>query len=275
MIRHSSVRVGRNALFVAGCFAFLWQCASHTRLPPEVRAGIDTRHKNAVVELRHSHFYGELYDENEKWLLSPYPFADTYHIVDTEGQPIHPRGQRGIIPAGTRFIVQQIEFPDTTAMARRMLTTPRYNPWIYLVPAPETGISLEGRGAFILLLPMDLATEAGTEEAIARVFAPLGEVSTWLASRRPTVRVAIEHKDVVAGMSQDELVAALGAPQLWFGENGGTTTKVAWYTSREVWLVDGIVTEVKPGRPVDVPPTEKLSPEATRRVAHITAVAAR
>jgi hypothetical protein len=234
-------------------------CASQTNLPGPVRAAISERHSGRTVELRVSMYFGDLYDDNEKWLLSPYPFAETYFIVDTHGAPIHPGGQRGLFPAGARFVVQRVEFPDVPAMATRMLTTPRYNPWVYLTPAPGT-VAPEGRRAFILVLPPDLDTEAAAEAAVAAALAPEGEMKKWLESRRPTVRVAIEHKEVVPGMTLEELNASLGTPLRWFADttSSGARARVAWYPSREVWLVDGaVVTEVKPGRKLDstVPPT--------------------
>lgn len=252
-------------LAVALAFVALWRCASQTRIPPQVRSAISARHAGKIVELRHSSYFGDLYDENEKWLLSPYPFADTHHIVDLDGKPIHPSGQKGIAPAGTRFVVQQIEFPDASAMAKRMLTTPRYNPWVYLTPADGERLSLDGRKAFILLLPMDLDTEEGVEAALAKALAPEGEITTWLGTRRPTVRVAIDHKDVIPGMSRDELFAAWGEPPMWFVEqHEGKEARVAWYTSKEVWLVEEAVTEVKEARAVAAPPVEAVEPEATR-----------
>src|SRR4051812_45589609 len=117
--------------------ALMAACASQTKLPEPARAAIADRHVHRIVELKRSYYYGDLYDENEKWLLSPYPFSDTYHIVDLDGAPIHPKVQRGIAPAGTKFLVEQVEFPDRWALAKRMLTTPRYNPWVYLRRAPD------------------------------------------------------------------------------------------------------------------------------------------
>jgi hypothetical protein len=234
-------------------------CASQTSLPGPVRAAVSARHAGHTVELRESMFYGDLYDDNEKWLLSPYPFAETYFIVDTKGAPIHPGGQRGIFPAGTRFVVQRVEFPDVAAMTTRMLTTPRYNAWVYLTPAPAT-IAPEGRRAFILVLPPDLETEAAAEAAVNAALAPDGEMKKWLETRRPTVRVAIENKDVVPGMTLEELTASLGPPLRWFTDvtSTGAPARVAWYPSREAWLVGGsVAAEVKPGRKLDAvaPPT--------------------
>lgn len=237
-------------------------CASQTRIPEPVRSAISARHAGRVVELRQSMYVGDLYDENELWLLSPHAFDQTSHIVDTKGVPIRPTGQRGIIPAGTAFVVDRVEFPDVAALARRMLTTPRYNTWVYLEPAPGT-LAPAGRKAFIVLLPMDLAEEAEVEAAIAKVLSPAGETKRWLESRKPTIRVAIEHKEILAGMSLDEVVASMGEPIRWFVETtGGKRSSIAWYGAKEAWLFGDVVTSVKPGRPVAPEPVQTAAAPA-------------
>jgi len=244
----------------------LLACASLTRLPEPIRASVAAKHAGRAVELRQSCYYGDLYDENEKWLLSAHPFSDTYHIVDFDGVPIHPRGQRGIAPAGTRFTIQQVEFPDQYAVSMRMLTTPRYNPWVYLAPAEDSGLPTD-RKTFILLLPMDMETREQAEAAIEEVLAPEGEVTAWLAERTPSIQVAIKHKDVIAGMTEQELVAALGRPHRWFNDTrDDQRARVAWYPAREAWLVGGKVVDVTDARavkktepapaPAEAPPAE-------------------
>jgi hypothetical protein len=226
-------------------------CASYTKMPEKSRVALDLRYKNRKVELKSSCYYGDLYDENEKFLLSPYPFDDVFHLVDLDNAPIHPKGQRGIVPAGTPFVIDRIEFPDVAAMSRRMLTTPRYNPWVYLKIAPEAqGFPTER--TYILVLPMDFTTEEAIENEIAVLLAPEGKVTKWLAEVRPTIRVAIEHKDVAEGMSKDELMAAWGRPRKWIPE---TEADVAWYPKNELWLVKDVVTAIKPPRSLESPPT--------------------
>ncbi|OGR09232.1 MAG: hypothetical protein A2341_23690 [Deltaproteobacteria bacterium RIFOXYB12_FULL_58_9] len=237
--------------FLLVCAVF--GCASQTRIAEPVRNTIAARHAGRTVELRQSCYYGDLYDENEKWLLSPHPFAQTYHIVDLDGVPIHPKGQRGIIPAGSRFIIKRVEFPDFTAVSMRMLTTPRYNPWIYLTPVPGSGLPTD-RKAFILLLPMDMEKEEQVEAAIAGVLGDEGEVTAWLAERSPTVQVAIKHKEIAIGMTEEELLAALGSPQKWFADQrDGQSARVAWYPSTEAWFVDGKVVAKEDPRPESKP----------------------
>ncbi len=235
-------------------------CASYTKLPEKSRVALDLRYKNRKVELRSSCYYGDLYDENEKYLLSPYPFEDVFHIVDLDNAPIHPKGQRGIVPAGTPFVITGVEFPDVAAMSRRMLTTPRYNPWVYLKLAPEAQ-GLPAERTYILVLPMDFSTEEAVEEAIGRLVAPEGKVSTWLATVRPTIRVAIEHKDVAEGMTKDELLAAWGTPRKWLQDSdaSGAAVEVAWYPKQELWLSGDVVTAQKPPRSLEAAPTPEAA----------------
>lgn len=220
-------------------------CASQTHLTPSVRARVSTEHHGRVVESRQSSYWGDFYDENELWLLSPYPFADLHDLEDLNGAPIRPKRQRGILPAGTRFEITRVEFPDLRAMSQRMLTTPRYHPWVYLRLAGETDARLLARPAFVMLLPRSMRTYDEVEAAIDERFAPEGTMGPWMNQRRPSIAAAIRHKEVVHGMSTVELIAAFGAPRAWLDE--GTST-VAWYPSNEVVLVGGAVTTVRPAR---------------------------
>lgn len=240
----------KRALIAVTLIAFfsLFRCASQTRLAPEIRQRVQERHTGSIVALKMSCYYGDFYDENERWLLSPYPFSDTSDIADRSGQPIHPSGQRGIVPAGSTFRITRIEFPDMSAMTTRMLMTPRYNPWVYLEPVDAP--PLAGRSSYILVLPSDIDTEDGVEAAIARRLGQQADVKRWLDRRDPRVQVAIKHKDATPGMTEEELTAAMGIPQRWFHEGGADRAEVAWYGSREVWLVKGKVTEVREARAV-------------------------
>ena len=87
------------------------------------------------------------------------------------------------------------------------------------------------------------------EANIAKVLAPKGDVSRWLKERRPSVRVAIAHKDLQPGMTRDELIAARGEPHLWIAQQGSHGLEmVAWYPSQEAWIRNGRIVDLKPGR---------------------------
>lgn len=228
-------------------FASLFRCASQTRLAPAIRTDLQKRHVGRTVALKTSCYYGDLYDENEHWLLSPLPFADTTHINGPDQEPIHPSGQRGIVPAGTAFKIVAIEFPDAATMAKRMLMTPRFNPWVHLEPVkPE---SLRGRSSYVVVLPMDLENESAVEDALNNNFGPIETVQEWLQRRKPSVRTAIRHKDPVHGMTPAELTASWGKPLVWLEEDGA---KIAWYRSQEVWFRADRISEIKNGREIDL-----------------------
>ena len=164
-------------------------------------------------------------------------------------QRIHPGNQRGIIPAGTEFIIEDIEFPDQMALATRMLMSPRYHTWVYLRPARDLGQPHKAREHFVILLPMDLAGRQDVESHINQLLAPAGRVSSWLQARRPSVRVAIEHKDMLPGMTREELIAAMGEPQAWIAEQGHAGLEmVAWYPKGEAWLRQDEVVRVETPR---------------------------
>ena len=227
-------------------------CMAHTPIPLDIRHQINTDHQGRTVELKQSCYFGDLYDDNSKWLLSAHPFEQVHHIVGMDGKPIHPGNQRGIIPAGTEFIIEEIEFPDQMALATRMLVSPRDHTWVYLRPARALGKAPDMarlREHFVILLPMDLAGRQDVEAHLNDMLAPSGRISTWLEQRRPSVRVAIEHKDMLEGMSRQELIAAMGEPQAWIAEQGHSGLEmVAWYPAGEAWLRQDQVVRVQRAR---------------------------
>jgi len=230
-------------------------------LAKDARLTIAQDLRGETVELRQSLYFGDLYDENEKWLLSPYPFENTSHIVDHKGVPINPRRQKGIIPAGSSFIIEKVEFPDPVTLAQRMLTSPRFNPWVYLRPEPNSEFSrlYPENKPYILPLPLNMTSIEEVHTSIATFLDSNREVRSWLSERRPTIRVAIHQKEIIRGMSQEELIASMGEPYRWFSdEEDSKKTLIAWYPGKEAWLKNGQVTEIlQPSRAlptVDAPP---------------------
>lgn len=255
----------RGGALLWGCALFLQSasgCAAQTKIPEAARVQLAARHAGQVVELRASCYYGDFYDENQHWLLSPYPLDATSHINDLDDKPIHPQNQRGIVPAGTQFIVDLVEFPAGLALAQRMFTTPRNNPWVYMRPAPTETRAPASTKAFIWVLPTDLDTPEAFDAALAQGLAPQGEVSKWLGSVRPTVRVAIDNKDILAGMTLRELTASQGEPMHWYIDaRGKDRAQVAWYPTREAWLINDVVVDIKPSRAVGAtPPAPAAAP---------------
>ena len=226
-------------------------CATASPWTRAVRAAVATANVGHPFELRHTQVVGALYDDNERELLSPYPFTEIFHQVDPLGSPIHPTRPRALIPAGTPVTLVAIDYPGVTRWARRMLATPHEAVWLQLEVLPEHATRPDGaRRPLIMPLPRHVRSAAALRAAIGQVLAPVGEVSTWLRGRTPSYQVAIGHKEALVGMDEHELIAASGPPWRWLTDAlpGGGTAKVAWYPHQEVWLQQGRVIALRPSR---------------------------
>ena len=230
------------ALSLGGCLHY-----NHLSLP--LQKTLAAQYSGQTVALKQSCYFGSLYDENEKYLLSARPFTEISHISDLEGSPIHPEGQVGIIPAGTLFRIKRIAFPSFISSFERMLTTPRYNPWIYLEPLEKNNPHIPTEHPYIVLLPLDINTEADFHAQLHGMLGEEAQVLTWLQKRKPSVRSAITYKEVIPGMQRQELVASWGEPPHWLSSaTSSGEAQIAWYPDREVWLLHNKVLEVRQAR---------------------------
>lgn len=202
--------------------------------------------------LRQSHFYGELYDDNERMLLSPYDFATLYHRVDLKGRPITPGPAHGIVPAGTAVRVEGVELPGPLAALARMPNAPKDHIWVRValdgaIPGLRAG---HGR-PFFVVLDGPIETAEALQAAMAATLGAPREVADWLGALRPPVRAAIAHKQAMRGMDKAQLTAALGEPWRWLNDIAdGAAAEVAWWPGQEAWLVAGRVVQVRPPRAV-------------------------
>lgn len=203
-----------------------------------------------TFELRHSHFYGDLYDENEFMLLAPYPFREVFHLVDFDGNPIHPRNQRGVIPAGTKVKFREFREVDEWSSLNRMLTSPRYHTWLVVELIDTHDLLPSEQEPFVILLSAGLEDVTVRKAAIERWLSPVGETSGWLGSLSERAQKAIAMKAPFPGMHKEELLAAMGPPQMWIAEQGPKGQRmVAWYPHTEAWVSDKLVVSLHQQRP--------------------------
>ena len=216
---------------------------------------VAARYVGRALALRQSHFYGELYDDNERLLASPYAFASLFHRVDLYGEPIHPGPAHGILAAGTVVHVEAVEFPGPLSFLQRMPTAPAGHTWVRLRVGALEATRVHGENAphrpLVVVLDGPADTPERLEAALAQLLAPPDEVAAWLTQLRPRVRAAVVHKQVMRGMRQGELLASQGEPWRWFDEpaRDGRPAKVAWYPTHEAVLVQDVVVDVRRARP--------------------------
>lgn len=232
------------ALEMAGC--------SHAQsFDSAERRVLEEQYVGKVFEVRHTSVIGDLYDDNERELISPYPFDEVFHQVDLRGMPMHPSHPRALVPAGTAVRIAAISYPGPTAWLRRMLATPRDGIWLQLEVVPEHPDRVPfTRPPLILPIVGRSASIPAFDTSVSRYLAPQGEVSRWLLARKPAIKVAIAHKEALEGMSREELETALGPPWRWFVDHlpDGTELRVAWYPKHELWLQNELVVATRPSR---------------------------
>ncbi len=209
-----------------------------------------------TVELRQSAYFGPLYDDTDRLLLSPHTPASTSHLVNLRGEPLHPPKARGILPSGSQFVVRRVSLPSRLSLLTRMLKSPRFHPWVELRLLPQPAAPLAGsqpptERPFVWVLPLTARDAKEIATAMAEAFSSPPQTAQFLAARRPTVAVAIAQKSLLLDMTTAEMVAAMGPPQRAFVEQRqAQRLQVAWYADTEAWLQDGRIVALRPPRPL-------------------------
>lgn len=227
--------------FVIGCASQAWN--------KEMRVQAQHAHAKQTYALTQSYYFSQLYDDNERWLLSERPSGEISHRISLRGQPIHPPEAEGILPAGTPMVLERIEFPTRTAVMHRMLNSPVHHIWLRLRPAPGSLVALpRNNRPFVMVLEANIESPAELTTAIDARLQAAHVVTGWLTQLGPSIRVGVQTKQITRGMDERALVAAAGAPREWrpLGSVAGHDTKIARYANEEAWLVDGVVAEIHP-----------------------------
>src|SRR5512138_1107072 len=77
-------------------------------------------------------YVGPLYGDTRKLLVSDQPAEELDLLESVDGKTIAaPQPDRVLLP-GTPLRIRAVEFPTGWTIARRVVMTPRYHPWIYL-----------------------------------------------------------------------------------------------------------------------------------------------
>ncbi len=236
-------------IILALLLGLLGGCRSYTAVTAEMCAALNEEHGGQELALKRSMYYGQFYDDSRYLLLSEWPFENTPHLPGMKGNPITPGNQAGIIPIGTKVRIVRLEFPDKDNFKRRMLFTPRYHPWAILELLTEDPFFPTKGKKLVLVLPMEIKTKEQVAEALSYHLGNFEEIRAYLVALDPSIKVALTHKEVVNGMSYQEVLTTLGKP-LAVDDlvKEGITTRTMTYGHLIVTLVDGLVTAIAPNK---------------------------
>lgn len=212
-------------LFAAACFPRATvPDADRQRIARE----LDGQRRWLAVSLYAGPFFGD----GSKLLASAEPFRELELLQDVDGRVIEPAPAERVIPAGTAVRIARVELPTGWIIARRVVMTPRYHPWVYL-EVPGEPLPL------VLVLRQDTSSYEDVRTEIDAVLTSTDPAPVLRSFTDEQVE-AIRRKSVVEGMPPRAVEMAWGRPWkrildvparkeewVWFGEH------------RRAWFEDG------------------------------------
>jgi hypothetical protein len=165
-------------------------------------------------------YVGPFFGDGSKLLVSDQPFQELDLLQTTEGNPIAPpRPQRVLVP-GTPLRVEKVEFPTGWLIAKRVVMTPRYHPWVYL--------ALEGEPRpLVLVLPQTLGSADDVRLEIERVLGTSDPAAAFQGLADPERR-AVAKKELVDGMAPQAVEMAWGYPEKKVIDRPAGTEEWTW-----------------------------------------------
>lgn len=177
-------------------------------------------------------FVGPFFGDDSKLLVSDQPPDELDLLESPNGAVIAPPPPDRVLLPGTPMRIDSVEFPTGWLIAKRVVMTPRYHPWVYL--------SLEGEARpLVVVLPQTVSSAEDVRAELDRV---LGASDPGSAFRGlPEVqRAAIALKRPTDGMTAQALEMAWGYPEKKVIDRPATTEQWTWPTGkRKAFLRDG------------------------------------
>ena len=175
---------------------------------------------------------GPLYGDGSKLLVSPHPFRELELLQDVDGRVIEPPPAERVIPAGTPVRISRVELPTGWIIARRVVMTPRYHPWVFLEAPGESQ-------PLVLVLRQDAATYDDVRAELDAVLTGT-DPAPVIRALSAEQRAAMERKSVLEGMSPRAVEMAWGPPWKRILDVPARREEWVWPGEhRRVWFEDG------------------------------------
>ncbi len=193
----------RRALLTA--LLLLSACVPRAIVPDEDRRKVTSELEGQRRWLRVAAYASPFFSDRGKVLLSDQPGSELDLLETAQGEPIAPPAPERILPPGTWLRIDKIEFPTGWTIARRVVMTPRYHPWVYCSLARD-------ERPYIIVLPQTVASYEDVRSELDRMLSA-DDPSPALAELPQPQRDAILKKEPAEGMSAQALEMAWGYPE--------------------------------------------------------------
>jgi len=174
---------------------------------------------------------GPFFGDRSKLLASDQPFQEVELLETPGGRPIAPPRAERVLPPGTPVTIRDVEFPTPWLIARRVLMTPRYQPWLWLELAGEPR-------PIVVVLPQGLTGFEDVRVELDRYLSGHDNAAD-LAALPESQRRAVERKEVVEGMGPAAATMAWGYPEKRIVDRPAAREQWIWPGGRrKAWFED-------------------------------------
>ena len=195
----------RKALLVAAALAPLAACAPHAVIPDAERERVHRDLAGERLWLRVAAYASPLWGDHARVLVSDRPPAELELVLSPSGDPIAPPPAERVLAPGTAVHIQEVEFPTGWTIARRVIMTPRYHPWVILeVPGDPR--------PHVVVLSQTAASFDDVRGELDRILTK-DDPSSFFSALPAELRAAVMKKELAEGMSVRAAEMAWGLPE--------------------------------------------------------------
>ena len=185
--------------------ALLAACTPRAVIPDAERQKVQTEIGGQTRWLRVAAYVAPFWEDHSMILLSDEPLGDLDLVERPDGTPVPPPTAERILLPGTALRVREVEFATSWIIAKRVLMTPRYHPWVLLeVPGEER--------TPVLVLSQTAATFDDVRGEVERLLTA-DDPTPLFAALPQEQRDAIAKKELVDGMPPRAVEMAWGLPE--------------------------------------------------------------
>ncbi len=195
-------------------------CAPRAVIPDAERDRVRQELTGEQRWLRVAAYAAPLWGDTSKVLLSDQPLDELDLVESTGGSPIAPPPAEKIVPPGTAVRISDVEFPTGWIIAKRVVMSPRYHPWV-LVEVPGDS------RPYVVVLAQTATSFDEVRGELDRILSK-DDPSSALASLPEEQRAAVLKKTLVEGMGFRAVEMAWGLPELKKIDRPSNTEEWTW-----------------------------------------------
>jgi hypothetical protein len=209
-----------RASLAALALVALAACAPRAVIPDSERQRVFSELSGQPRWLRVAAYAAPFWGDRAKELLTDLPLDEVDLVETTGGAPVPPPTADRILPPGTAVRIREVEFPTGWIIAKRVVMTPRYHPWVILdVPGDAR--------PHVVVLSQTVVTFDEVRAEVDRLLSS-DDPSPLLAALPPEQRDAIARKELVEGMSARAVEMAWGLPERKRIDRPAATEEWTW-----------------------------------------------